>query len=293
VLLRDIGRDYFPNLRDGPSGPRPGTKQKPASTKLLPTDALKELTEAHNQLAQLVAPVSPATLRALSPERRNRLLPMLGPIPLVRRMIYLSTVLTATLVWLIVTKAPFEAIQNAGLTTLGTSTPERLSNTLYLVSAAALGAAFFALFTASRYVKNVTYDERFEPAYWMRFVLGIVGGFVLATIVGVRYFHSSSTITAPLLALLGGFAADVVYRILRRIVETIEAAIEGGADTQKERSRREARADAALRAVAERARLERLTNLKAKARVKDDDELAEEIDRLLCEMKVQTEAGVR
>src|SRR5438270_13746307 len=98
---------------------------------------------------------------------------------------------------------------------------------MHLISAAGLGACFYALFKARRFITNGTYDPKYEPTYWVRFILGITAGTLLALLIPVGGSAGSVELTKPLLALLGGFSAEAVYRILLRMVETLETLVQG------------------------------------------------------------------
>jgi hypothetical protein len=93
------------------------------------------------------------------------------------------------------------------------------------MSAAGIGAGFAALFRVNRYVANGTYDPKYESSYWVRFVLGITAGIVLSSLVPIT--QDQSGFTRPLLCLLGGFSASVVYRIMSRLVDTLESLVQG------------------------------------------------------------------
>ena len=137
---------------------------------------------------------------------------------------------------------------------LGSNKPERLWNALFLVSLAGLGAAFYALYTATRFVKNNSYDQQFEPTYWMRFVLGLVGGYSLSIVVGDQFINDE-TIGTALLAFIGGFSADVVYQVLQRIVETIDTLVRGSSKDRVDQQVRAARERANTEIAEQRLRL--------------------------------------
>jgi hypothetical protein len=99
-------------------------------------------------------------------------------------------------------------------------------NEVFLLSAAAVGAAFAALFQANRYVAEGTYDPKYEASYWVRFVLGLIAGIVLSSLVPI---DKGNTLSRPLLALLGGFSANLVYELLARLVEAVESLANGDA----------------------------------------------------------------
>jgi hypothetical protein len=105
----------------------------------------------------------------------------------------------------------------------------------FLLSAAGLGSTFQALFTAHSYVSNATYDPRYDTSYWIRIGLGLVAGLLLSVLVPVGTGSSAPTIAKPVMALLGGFSAGLVYRILQRLVETVESLFQGDRDALRQR----------------------------------------------------------
>jgi len=141
-----------------------------------------------------------------------------------------------------------------GEAVLGSETTDRLWNSLFLIAVAGLGAAFYALYTAAAYVRNNSYDQHYEPTYWMRFVLGLVGGFSLAVLIGDE-FIGDETLGITVLAFVGGFSADVVYRVLQRIVETIDTLVRGSGKERVADRERAARDRAANETAEQRIRL--------------------------------------
>jgi hypothetical protein len=95
------------------------------------------------------------------------------------------------------------------------------------------------LFTAYQYIAAGTYDTTYESSYWIRYILGLIAGVVLPSLIPVSSGNSSAAVTRPLLALLGGFSAAVLYRILQRFVEIVEALAEGDSK-RTEQARNEA-----------------------------------------------------
>ena len=110
---------------------------------------------------------------------------------------------------------------------------------------AALGASFYALFEVYKYITKDLYDPKYDSIYWIRFVLGIVSGVILAQFIFVdpeilgagtdkvatemsksRELGGFMTYK-PLLAFLGGFSARVVHKILNSMVDAIETFISG------------------------------------------------------------------
>lgn len=95
-------------------------------------------------------------------------------------------------------------------------------NLLSYVAAAGLGASFFALFKANRYVVTSTFDPNFEPTYWVRFALGLIAGTILGAFVDI----GGGQFGKQTLAALGGFSADAVQRILNRLVEAVSSLVD-------------------------------------------------------------------
>ncbi len=94
----------------------------------------------------------------------------------------------------------------------------------YYLSAAAIGASFFNLFTAYRFVRAGTYSPLYNSSYWIRLALGLTSGFVLATLLPEA---AEQGVSRTMLALLGGFSASAVYLILARLIESVESVFRG------------------------------------------------------------------
>lgn len=106
--------------------------------------------------------------------------------------------------------------------------------------AAGLGASFYGLINAMPHIKERTFDPDHTGYYVLRFVLGLVAGVVLA-VIGEAALEGSDgdlaeRLSPGLLALLGGFSAEAVEKVLNRLVEVLTAAVQGteGARVRKE-----------------------------------------------------------
>src|SRR5262245_29883960 len=88
---------------------------------------------------------------------------------------------------------------------------------MLFLCAAALGAAFYALFTAYGYIADRTFDPSYNTVYLVRLLLGITSGFILA-----NFLPASATqgYAPSLLALIGGYSADAVNQVLKRLTDT-------------------------------------------------------------------------
>jgi hypothetical protein len=190
-------------------------------------EVYKRLGQMHAQLAQLVAPATPRSLRLIREGSYNRVLTFLGRVRLARLMTYLAIVLVAAFV-VFAMKGSFSEKNAVGKALIGSNLlfgatgSTKIFNALELVAAAGLGAVFYALYKVNGYVIKGTYDPTYEPTYWTRFMMGIIAGVLLALVIPLQ-----GGLAKPFLALLGGFSAQAVYKILIRFVEALEALIHG------------------------------------------------------------------
>jgi len=176
---------------------------------------LENLTIAHETLVQIVAPARPETLMLLAEAREQSwLCRTLGPVPLVRQLTVVAVLFMIIFVSLMVIMNHAQDFQMPDLLQL-----------LYYLSAAGLGAAFAALFKANRFVMDVTFDPTFSFSYWIRFTLGLMAGLILVTL--IPWGNNATSMTPALIALLGGFSSDVLYRVLTRLLVTLETAVKG------------------------------------------------------------------
>ena len=186
--------------------------------------AIAELTQIHQALATAVAPATPRTILLLADQSKiPGPLHFLGPVPLVRHMMIVAIVSLFALIFITLSPDVNQENLNAGL--LNLQGIELLAVEMLYVTAAAMGASFAALFTANHYIVEGTFDPKYSTSYWVRFILGIMAGVILADFVPAD--ETSTQIHRPLLAILGGFSASLVYRILSRLVDTVESLFRG------------------------------------------------------------------
>jgi len=89
---------------------------------------------------------------------------------------------------------------------------------LFLLCCAGIGGVFANLYRINRYVGKGIWDDKYHSTYWTTLIMGLMSGIVIAELIPIE-----SSFGKPLVALLGGFAGDLVYNILREIVRRIEA----------------------------------------------------------------------
>ncbi len=201
--------------------------------------------ELHREMAVVIAPAMPSTVLLMEQNKRQGLFGILGPVPLVRRLNVITLLcLVAFLGLFFATDVDSYTVNGDILSYKGMAF---VYNELVIVCLAALGASFYALFEVYKYIPKQSYDPQYDSIYWIRFVLGIVSGVILAQFIFVspeilgrgvdeveRSMASSRELGGfmtykPLLAFLGGFSARVVHKILNSMVEAIETFISGSA----------------------------------------------------------------
>jgi hypothetical protein len=221
-----------------------------------PADAeFETLLRARAELVRIVAPATPRTILLVSEGRESRL-SMLGPVRLVRQMLVAVLILLTAFVLLAMSP---EVNMSSG-NVLSSSGTEVLLNELFFLAAGGLGAAFSALFTAYRYISDGTYDPKYESSYWVRFILGLMAGLLLPALIPLGAEGGDRAFSRPLLALVGGFSAAVLYRILERLVSAVESLIQG--DTRAARTADQEVSAARAEIAAERERLELAARLR-------------------------------
>jgi len=201
-------------------------KEKALELQLKIADAIEpdkeELAKMLNELTALCLPATPCSLENTIP--RAKLFHNWGPMftPFIRDIWFISIV---CLVGYIV------------LSYINTLYPGNIIYLqLLLMFSAFLGACFYTLNTAKRYVLSRTFDDYYIANYYSRIVIGVIAGIILANIIKVNYFPTPGNdagskilfqMTPSLFALLGGFSAEAVVKILNRLVAMLMTLVEG------------------------------------------------------------------
>ncbi len=210
------------------------------------------LNQAHERLVKIVEPAKPRTILLMDNEAgQPGLLKFLGVVPFIRRMMLAAIV--CLILFIAISLSPEINNQPHSWDMFQSSGWALLLKELFLLSAAGLGASFTALFKANRYIVEGTFDPKYESSYWIRFSLGFIAGMILATLIPIEE-SVSADFGKPLLAMLGGFSADLVYRIISRIIETLEALFRGDTRVMAQAQQEHAKARAAEEDIQNRAR---------------------------------------
>ena len=181
------------------------------------------LAAIHADLARAVAPAMPITLCIMDGHRGPTAShTAMGSIGNVRRLLAAAFAFLAAFIGISMCSDLTANTLDGDIYTLDGA--RQIVVMAFLLSAAGIGGTFQALFTAQRYVADASYDPRFDGSYWILIALGLVAGLLLSVLVPVSMESAESpTLAKPVLALLGGFSSGLVYRILQRLVDTIES----------------------------------------------------------------------
>jgi hypothetical protein len=209
------------------------------------------LASAHERLSRLVAPAKPGTLYLLDDSYHIAAQSSLGPVKLVRDLVKVAMVCVGLFIVLSVIAM---ADAHRAIDVFGVEGPEAATTAkdnhgwmivkiilerIFWLSAAGIGASFVMLFQLNDQIVNRTFDPDENASYWVKFFLGLVAGFILVALVpfgstsgGEGATTGAQALGPPTIALLGGFSASAVYRILTRMVEALESIFSGGAREQ-------------------------------------------------------------
>jgi hypothetical protein len=197
---------------------------------------IEPLVKAHEALTRAIEPAKPSTVLLLDQEKKHKArLSFLGPVSLIRQLMIAGLISLIMFIGLVL----FPEVDSAGGNILKSDGWALLLNLLFYISAAGLGASFSALYKANSYITNGTFDPTYQASYWIRFFLGLISGLILAVLISEEAFAAANAegkfledgIVRPLLAILGGFSADLTYTVLNRLVETFESLFRGSTKT--------------------------------------------------------------
>ena len=192
------------------------------------------LASTHERLARLVAPARPGTLYLLDVNAQQRgKASSLGPVRLVRDLVRVAMACVAVFISLSVL-AVVEAHPTVDLFGRDLAVLEIILERIFWLAAAGIGASFAMLFQLNDQIVSRTFDPDETASYWVKFFLGLVAGFILVALVPIDTTADTGAeaLGPPTIALLGGFSASAVYRILTLMVEALESIFSGGAREQ-------------------------------------------------------------
>jgi hypothetical protein len=195
----------------------------------------RDLIRAHGELARRVAPMKPDLIVALDHEASSsRFQTAIGPLHIART--FLVMVVTSSILFLVLSLSPY--LKDPKYASIFTSSGwPLLVNELFFLAAAAVGASFSNLFEINREIAAGTFSSANRSAYWVRFILGVVAGLLLSTVLRIGAIAPSNGSThmhfqGAALALMGGFSSSVVQRIVQRLIEALESLLQTSADLE-------------------------------------------------------------
>ena len=185
------------------------------------------LVLAHSRLARIVAPATPHGIVLLAEGDAAGRFAFLGPVALVRQLMVVA--ILCVLAFVVISL--FEATGSSTVTFVNSWGWRLLVNELWWLAAAGLGASFAILFQVNEYIRKSCYNPKYAPTYWVKFLLGVMAGYILVALLplDLRRDGTGTNLLQPALAMLGGYSASAVYRILTRLVEAVEAIFRGNA----------------------------------------------------------------
>lgn len=219
-----------------------GNEEPPENLKQID---IADLVDTHYMLVRLIEPATPQTVLLLDLEQETGgMFKLLGPVSLVRQLMLAAIVSLFIFIGLIA--SPYISEETLTGNVLSARGISQLSCLIFYMSAAGLGGAFAALYKANDFISKGTYDPCYQSSYWIRLALGIIGGLLLAVLISEKSLQDegmlSNGVIRPLLAILGGFSADLLYTFLSRMVETFKSLFEGSSQNILDAKAQEGRA---------------------------------------------------
>jgi hypothetical protein len=182
---------------------------------------IQVLSEVHDLLSTAIAPSTPRAVLLLDPVfAQKSIFNWLSVVPLLRHLMLVASFSLVVFIGL----ALSPDISATGGDIFNSDGIPLLVNLLFFVAAAALGACFSALFQANEYIVAGVFDPKFETSYWIRLLVGLMAGLILASLIPIDP-KTLNGLGKPTLALLGGFSASLVHRILNLMVGAVEGVV--------------------------------------------------------------------
>lgn len=192
--------------------------------------------KVHNQLSNLISPVSSASLIATQPGifKHNVIMKISLIFTIISLILLIGNLFFSEILSF--------AIENVDYRNLVSG----LLNYTSIVLAAILGSGVYSLYTARKYLIERTFEPKYNSVYTLRFVLGIALGTILGLFGGELGITGTQTVSEVssetngvnliaklgpvVLAIVGAFSSDAVVSILQRIAETLQVVVKGSGE---------------------------------------------------------------
>lgn len=224
--------------------------QHPASK---PSFSLEGWISYYNELAERIKPATPAILAALQAKREAREAQG-APSRAVEARGITWFVATAAMISLAVTVWSMVVLGgeiSSAAITLG-KPYHRVLKVLFDLGVAGLGASLALFSQIQTYVTRNIYWRHYNITYVVKFLSGIIAGFVLAELLsaalggGQNGTANAGDFGVGALALVGGAVAPAVYNIIKRLAEAAETITESRAEEREKAAREKAELSTAL-----------------------------------------------
>jgi hypothetical protein len=184
----------------------------------------------HNQLSNLISPVSAASLIATQPGifKHNKIMKISLIFTIISLILLIGNLFFSEILTFAIKDADYQGLISGLLNYTG------------IVFAATLGSGVYSLYTARKYLIERTFEPKYNSVYTLRFVLGIALGTILGLFGDELGFTDSehASIIAKLgpvvLAIVGAFSSDAVVSILQRVAETLQVVVKGSGQSMVE-----------------------------------------------------------
>lgn len=188
-----------------------------------PPPNISRLVGLYEELCKIVEPSTPRSIYLLEKEiAKKSHFKFIGNIPLIRRMWFIS--IFSLIIFIALSLSPHIDAKPENWDPFKSFGIDLLIRELFLLTAASVGVTFSNLYKAKHIIDEGAFTSTTESLYWTQYILGILSGFLLANMIPIER-SIQSDFGKPLLAILGGFSADVVYQILNRFVEAVKSLV--------------------------------------------------------------------
>ncbi len=206
-------------------------KRMPEKIKeLLRQDTLNNVIQVYQELSLLIRPAIPGSVLYLEEQRsKYRHLKFLGSVPIVCYLMLVGIISFLTLVFSSCSPMVNEANLAHGL--LNSSGLDLLVNLLFISSVSCLGSVFSLLPKINEQIRQATYLPGSDMYYWSTLMLGIFGGLIMGELLCLNYDIPGTPVKFDTIvfALMGGFASESVFLILKSIMAKIQQLVAGEA----------------------------------------------------------------
>ena len=240
--------------------------------------SVSELIDVYGELSDLIKPAIP---RGIYSKRSDSFSKTQQSPPIVWEMLGVSVF--SLLLLILLGGSGYVTPQNIDANPLESEGFVSYMPSLYILISAALGAAFNNLNSMYSYIVAGVYDPKYVSSYWVRLVLGIVAGYIIAQLVDLDI---DGIYDKTLLAILGGYSVEVVIWALGRFVETLKTLIQGSQGFTAEKYQQELNTELSAYKIKNSAKLSGQL-LETKAKLKDQgasDEMIAELDSIIADV---------